>query len=1181
LSSRFDPRDFFESLDKKVKLIYRERNIVCEKGEIKISVEGGFVCRKEINYGNEKSKWLDIYDTYPKYANGKEIIYDFLDEGDITVADAYLNNEIQIERYEPIKVEKITWEEDPYGERYWRFIFYSLRETRHLLYAYTETHDERYRIKLTEIVESFIDDGINKPHAWDDYHAVSFRTMMLTNIWWKLRQNDALSIELNEKILKTIQQHGDFLLDEKHYENKYNHGISQAIALMLAGVSFPDMENAEKWNEVGRKRIVDGIKSLVDNDGVLIENSPYYHFYALEKYWTISKYFSKNNMDIDPQYNEKLDDMISYATYILQPNLEVPLLGASLKRYVGHSGVFREMAKENPEFLYVLTQGREGREPRELNKHYPTTGQVIMRSGWEKKNKFSNEFLKQTQVIFDVGPYRTDHSDLDALSFNLYSNGKTLITDTGLYTYEENDPLKAFFHGTAGHNTVIVDGKDQRAGEPVPGEFKQGDGYVFHSAQHDLYPQVRHQRSIALLDKDAVIIVDNLISDQEHDYEQIFHLFPGAKTEIVDETTVIARGDNGETELTMRQILPGGISVSLPASDEKSGQSICSYEYEKIVPCQAVSYKKHGRNTFFLTLLEVGGSKENVSVEFENENEVKIRTASGSYNLRIDQSDVNFSENTKVMEEIIDEYSLNLISENDGWRLDGVGSEKFTLEENAHGQLAIVPKNSENGVSYFEKRYYIAEVGNLETYFSKNQKLHLDIPFNNSMDSFRMYEQEDFLPILGYHHILSQNQEIKNPRLEMYVSDFEKQIDYMTNVAGCRWFTFGDIMNNYVSKGEKVPRNACVINFDDGRKDHFANGYETFRKYGAVATFYIISERSLSGNSAYMDFSDLDELQRNGNEIGSHTVNAGSLLTEGYSQEELVYQLDESKRMLEEQGYKVTTFAYPRGEQNEEIVGLTSDFYLAGRDTEKDNHWREVRPLTASFDDNFIWHMHYYKPELDSPEDLDKKISYNGWWQFEEGYRIDNDKDGDIKTLSSYIPTNNSYAVVGLDDKGDRVSNKFIVSKDGDYTVEVYSTVNENNVMGYSDVDTLNIYIDGKQQRIGRKLGEECTMYKNQHYCFYNATAYLNKGSHVISIEANQERIKVDKFRMYREIEIKDYYNIKISEQRKVLPEKHSNSKIELTKYDAKFIYLWKYIFIFVAICASGYVLSLKLRKTK
>jgi len=54
---------------------------------------------------------------------------------------------------------------------------------------------------------------------------------------------------------------------------------------------------------------------------------------------------------------------------------------------------------------------------------------------------------------------------LDALNFTLYGNGEELITDAGLYTYE-NNAFKSYFHGTEAHNTVVVDGKIKKMEMP-------------------------------------------------------------------------------------------------------------------------------------------------------------------------------------------------------------------------------------------------------------------------------------------------------------------------------------------------------------------------------------------------------------------------------------------------------------------------------------------------------------------------------------------------------------------------------------------------------------------------------------------------------------------------------------------------------------------------------------------
>ena len=262
--------------------IEKERQkYTCPEDMLTIVVAGGKVCRTEV----ADSVYKTIFDTYPFKSNGKEQIYEFFSEGDVESANQILANNIPIERYGYTKVsDPISWTEDPLEDRYWRFLFYGFRPVQHLYFAFDQTNDKTYLKKAEEMTISFIDYGTDKPHAWDDFHGVSFRTMYLIKTWWMLRENNLLTYEVNEKILKALEAHGDFLADPNHYDKGYNHGLNEAAALYLLAVNFPDFTHASEWLELSKNRLSDSLVTVVDTDGVLIENSPYYHFYTLEKY---------------------------------------------------------------------------------------------------------------------------------------------------------------------------------------------------------------------------------------------------------------------------------------------------------------------------------------------------------------------------------------------------------------------------------------------------------------------------------------------------------------------------------------------------------------------------------------------------------------------------------------------------------------------------------------------------------------------------------------------------------------------------------------------------------------------------------------------------------------------------------------------------------------------------------
>jgi hypothetical protein len=570
---------------------------------------------------------------------GKEIIYSYIDSGDIKVADEILQNKYTISRFEPVTIDKISWNEDPFSDIYWRFNYYNLEPVRNLLFAWEKTGSQKYKDRLIEITESFIDNGVNGPYSWD-YHGTAFRTMTLIDVREKLRVKNELPDILDKKILETLKIHGNFLADPTHFEKDYNHGLDQATALYLLAVNFPDMKGSDTWLKLSSERIVEMQKDIIDQDGILIENSPYYHLYVLEKFLEIDKYLKQNHLVIDGFSEDKINKMISYVVYMLQPDLTVPTIGASIERGVNLFGLYKEIAESHPDLLYVLSQGKQGQKPSSLNVQYPISGETIMRSGWGK----GKDYADQTQLIFDVGNYRTNHSDLDALSFNLFGGGIALMPDAGLYTYEDG-PYRSYFHGTRSHNTVVVDGKDQDMGNGsviqsktvIPGFFEEGDSYVYQSGEHSLYEGVSHERAIAMIEDSTILIFDNLRSDSEHTYEQMFHLFPGAKIS-TDGLTLNAKGDKPEQSLAIKQFVTDGLELHTAIGQQNPPDGLCSFEYKVAVPCYSISYTQKGKNVSYITAISIGQNLADISISRDN-NYLMVKTNKGEYNIKINKTE--------------------------------------------------------------------------------------------------------------------------------------------------------------------------------------------------------------------------------------------------------------------------------------------------------------------------------------------------------------------------------------------------------------------------------------------------------------------------------------------------------------------------------------------------------------
>jgi peptidoglycan/xylan/chitin deacetylase (PgdA/CDA1 family) len=80
-----------------------------------------------------------------------------------------------------------------------------------------------------------------------------------------------------------------------------------------------------------------------------------------------------------------------------------------------------------------------------------------------------------------------------------------------------------------------------------------------------------------------------------------------------------------------------------------------------------------------------------------------------------------------------------------------------------------------------------------------------------------------------------------------------------------------------------------------------------------------------------MNWNNIQTLKEEGHEIGSHSMNHKRLSK--LSEENIKYELIESKRCLQENGFNVTSFSFPYndGDNNENILKIIADNYYIAR----------------------------------------------------------------------------------------------------------------------------------------------------------------------------------------------------------------------------------------------------------
>ena len=294
--------------------------------------------------------------------------------------------------------------------------------------------------------------------------------------------------------------------------------------------------------------------------------------------------------------------MLRYATWITQPDRTIPLLGSSVTLDVGRLDpqVYGALGRLDPQFQWVRTGGAQGVAPAGRIAAFPASGQVVLRSGFGPPGKDA----QQTSVLFNVGRYRTSHSQYDELSLTLFAAGRELLPDSGLFTYAPGRDF-AYFHGTRAHNTVVVDGADERRGAGRLGATLHGPGWVSQTGSHTLYAGVTHTRSVVVLGKGIVLVVDELRGTRSHDYEQTWHLFPGAQLRRSGLDTV-ATNASGRPLLAIHEAPLPGAAVTALSGSLAPYQGWVSELYGKKTPAWAVQVGSRSINARFTTLLTSG-----------------------------------------------------------------------------------------------------------------------------------------------------------------------------------------------------------------------------------------------------------------------------------------------------------------------------------------------------------------------------------------------------------------------------------------------------------------------------------------------------------------------------------------------------------------------------------------------
>ncbi|MGJ8590115.1 MAG: alginate lyase family protein [Yoonia sp.] len=313
---------------------------------------------------------------------------------------------------------------------------------------------------------------------WKCGQEASIRVMHLIAAAWVLGQGRSPELGLVELLAIHLQRIAPTISYAIGQQN--NHGTSEAAALFIGGSFLSGYDpRAEGWAQKGRHWLEERAATLIEPDGSFSQYSVTYHRVMLDTYSLAEAWRRQRGL---PEFSVRLRARLRAATDWLWAMTDTetgdaPNIGANdgarlLQLADCDYRDFRPSVQlaaalfcdadpfgsgpwNRPLRWLSVAKGKPHPAPRSQSFDYG--GYHVLRFG-------------STMAVLRYPRFRFRPGQADALHLDLWHNGINLLRDGGTFSY--NAEGAEWFSGTAAHNTVTFDGRDQM---PRLGRFLFGD----------------------------------------------------------------------------------------------------------------------------------------------------------------------------------------------------------------------------------------------------------------------------------------------------------------------------------------------------------------------------------------------------------------------------------------------------------------------------------------------------------------------------------------------------------------------------------------------------------------------------------------------------------------------------------------------------------------------------------
>lgn len=494
-------------------------------------------CQELIIYyrKNREDTWVN----YPSLIDSQKLKVDHKKELDDIFNDIFILNNVKV------KIPRLNK-----GNLDWNYIApnqdieFSYSLNRHsflftLYYEYRKTHDSIYAKKFNELIQDWLisnpKPAISKKSIQWRTPEVSFRILWVwTFCFFGFQNSDEFLSPTRILMLSAIHKHIEYCM--KHLAKNSIRKIIELNAIITAAVLWPEFKKSDAWLEFSFKNMIPEITDgQIYPDGAQYELSHYYHYITIKNFEHFKFIVRRIGRELPKKFIRVLELMWNYYSYVIRPNgygllnndsdldnCRGMIMNAA-KMYHREDWKFIASEKNITEKLNVLN----GKAPLIPSVIYPWAGHAVLRNNWDNSTQWT---------FFDFGPYGTNHQHNDKLHISIFSHGRDLLVDSGRYNYKK-DNWREYFAGTAGHNTIMIDNKNQNKYTQESTEEIDNKEYTIHkqfdfvrgtfnAGYHGIKDKISHVRTIIYMRDKYWIIFDSIYTPKPHNVNVLWHFHP-------------------------------------------------------------------------------------------------------------------------------------------------------------------------------------------------------------------------------------------------------------------------------------------------------------------------------------------------------------------------------------------------------------------------------------------------------------------------------------------------------------------------------------------------------------------------------------------------------------------------------------------------------------------------------